>query len=99
MLRAEGGNPQQTRVHLENLYQMVQYCENEVDCQRVQLLEYFAEKFDARHCRDECQLRLTSLNSIACIVPSRAPTLMHLGAFIYMERQSGQKSIYYKGMI
>ena len=52
MLRAEGGNPQQTRVHMENLYRMVQYCENEVDCRRVQLLEYFAEKFDARHCRD-----------------------------------------------
>ena len=33
-------------MHLDNLYCMVQYCENEADCRGVQLLKYFAETFD-----------------------------------------------------
>ena len=46
---------------MDNLYRMVQYCENEADCRRVQLLEYFAETFDPTLCRngstpcDNCQ--------------------------------------------
>ena len=53
MIMAEGTYEQQ-RVHIDNLYRMVQYCENQVDCRRAQLLEYFAEKFDRSKCR-ACQ--------------------------------------------
>lgn len=52
MIRKEKQSPAQERVHMENLYRMVQYCENETDCRRVQLLEYFAEQFDPALCRD-----------------------------------------------
>ena len=52
MVRSEGLHPAQEKVHLDNLYRMVQYCENEADCRRVQLLEYFAEKFDSSLCKD-----------------------------------------------
>lgn len=61
MVKAEKLRPEQERVHMDNLYRMVQYCENETDCRRVQLLEYFAEKFDSSLCRtsstpcDNCQ--------------------------------------------
>ena len=52
MVRAEKMAWEQERVHLENLYRMVQYCENEADCRRVQVLAYFAEQFDVKECRD-----------------------------------------------
>ena len=61
MVKSERLRPEQERVHMDNLYRMVQYCENEADCRRVQLLEYFAETFDPSLCRngstpcDNCQ--------------------------------------------
>ena len=65
MVRKEKLSPAQERVHMENLYRMVQYCENETDCRRVQLLEYFAEQFDPALCRggttpcDNCQSKVS----------------------------------------
>ncbi|KAK3583557.1 hypothetical protein CHS0354_026147 [Potamilus streckersoni] len=39
------------RVHIDNLFRMVQYCENIADCRRAQLLQYFGEhQFDRRRC-------------------------------------------------
>ena len=49
------------RQNISNLFRMVQYCENESDCRRLQLLEYFAEQFDPDWCKashtpcDNCQ--------------------------------------------
>lgn len=64
MVKAERLSHTQERVHMDNLYRMVQYCENMADCRRVQLLEYFAEKFDPAQCKngntpcDNCQSSL-----------------------------------------
>ena len=61
MVQMEKLRRDQERVHLDNLYRMVQYCENETDCRRAQLLQYFAETFDPSLCRngttpcDNCQ--------------------------------------------
>lgn len=61
MVKAEHLSRAQERVHMDNLYRMVQYCENMADCRRVQLLEYFAENFDPSQCKngttpcDNCQ--------------------------------------------
>ncbi len=52
MLKKEQLHREQERMHLDNLYRMVQYCENEADCRRVQLLEYFGEKFDPGLCKN-----------------------------------------------
>lgn len=39
------------RVHIDNLFHMIQYCENVADCRRVQLLTYFGERgFDRTYC-------------------------------------------------
>ena len=40
------------KVHLDNLYRMVQYCENRTDCRRSQQMTYFGEIFDRQHCKD-----------------------------------------------
>ncbi|XP_074650878.1 recQ-like DNA helicase BLM [Tubulanus polymorphus] len=49
-------NYEAKQVHLNNLYRMVQYCENKTDCRRAQQLEYFGEFFDNSQCRSipEC---------------------------------------------
>nr|XP_006821487.1 PREDICTED: Bloom syndrome protein homolog [Saccoglossus kowalevskii] len=44
VMERENDNFEAIRVHIENLQRMVQYCENETDCRRSQLLEYLGEK-------------------------------------------------------
>ena len=46
----ENANYEAKKVHLDNLYHMVQYCENSTDCRRSQQMAYFGEIFDRRHC-------------------------------------------------
>ena len=62
LIHSEGTYEQQ-RVHIDNLHHVVQYCENYSDCRRAQLLQYFAEQFDAAQCKqdqssvcDNCQI-------------------------------------------
>ena len=50
MIMSEG-SPEQQKVHIDNLYRMVQYAENQVDCRRAQVLGYFAERFDSSQCK------------------------------------------------
>ncbi|XP_046358869.2 Bloom syndrome protein homolog [Haliotis rufescens] len=41
------------RVHIDNLYRMVQYAENVADCRRAQVLQYFGEHhFDRDRCNE-----------------------------------------------
>jgi len=46
----ENANYEAKKVHLDNLYRMVQYCENSTDCRRSQQMAYFGEIFDRKHC-------------------------------------------------
>ena len=46
----ETGNYEGKKVHLDNLYRMVQYCENKADCRRSQQMAYFGEIFDRKSC-------------------------------------------------
>ncbi|CAH1247585.1 BLM [Branchiostoma lanceolatum] len=42
------------KVHMDNLLRMVQYCENESDCRRAQLLHYFGETdFNSENCTSD----------------------------------------------
>ncbi|KAK9314674.1 hypothetical protein V1522DRAFT_408456 [Lipomyces starkeyi] len=36
------------------LKQVLQYCENQTDCRRHQVLQYFNEKFDSKNCHNQC---------------------------------------------
>lgn len=40
------------KTHMDNLWRMVSYCENSLDCRRVQQLEYFGEYFDKSLCKE-----------------------------------------------
>ncbi|XP_057302171.1 recQ-like DNA helicase BLM [Hydractinia symbiolongicarpus] len=45
-------NPETRKVHMDNLFRVVQYCENKVDCRRAQQLHYFGEgDFNTEECK------------------------------------------------
>ncbi|XP_076443905.1 uncharacterized protein LOC143282199 [Babylonia areolata] len=47
----QGATYESKRVHIDNLFRMVQYCENLADCRRAQVLHYFGEHhFDRERC-------------------------------------------------
>ncbi|XP_021262909.1 Bloom syndrome protein isoform X2 [Numida meleagris] len=53
ILTEKDGNSHTRQTHFNNLYSMVHYCENVVDCRRIQLLAYFGETdFNPNFCKD-----------------------------------------------
>ncbi|KFV87153.1 hypothetical protein N308_14496, partial [Struthio camelus australis] len=53
ILMEKDGNTHTRQTHFNNLYSMVHYCENVVDCRRIQLLAYFGEtNFNPNFCKD-----------------------------------------------
>lgn len=48
------GNYQQKQRQKDNLRDVIQYCENRIDCRRTLILHYFGEVFDRRDCRKTC---------------------------------------------
>ena len=52
LLVDQSANYEAKKVHLDNLYRVVQYCENKADCRRGQQLEYFGERFDSQLCKE-----------------------------------------------
>ncbi|NWH82035.1 BLM protein, partial [Piaya cayana] len=53
ILMEKDGNSHTRQTHFNNLYSMVHYCENVVDCRRIQLLAYFGEMdFNPSFCKD-----------------------------------------------
>jgi hypothetical protein len=47
-------NLQHRNVHLQNLRRMTEFCENQVECRRTSLLEYFGEHFSSEDCHQTC---------------------------------------------
>lgn len=45
---------QHRNVHLQHLRRMTEFCENQVECRRTSLLEYFGEHFASDACRETC---------------------------------------------
>ncbi|NWT01865.1 BLM protein, partial [Mionectes macconnelli] len=53
ILMEKDGNSQTRQTHFNNLYSMVHYCENVIECRRIQLLAYFGEaNFNPNFCKD-----------------------------------------------
>ncbi|NWI97616.1 BLM protein, partial [Pitta sordida] len=53
IMMEKDGNSHTRQTHFNNLYSMVHYCENIVECRRIQLLAYFGEtNFNPSFCKD-----------------------------------------------
>ncbi|XP_071549733.1 recQ-like DNA helicase Blm [Panulirus ornatus] len=53
MIDMDRENWQARKTHYDNLWRMVAYCENKVDCRRTQLLNYFGEIFSRESCKKD----------------------------------------------
>lgn len=51
--RGEGSYQQKQR-QIESLRDVIQYCENRIDCRRTLILHYFGEVFDRKDCQKTC---------------------------------------------
>ncbi|KAF0696338.1 Aste57867_12897 [Aphanomyces stellatus] len=54
LIALDRDNPQHQNVHFQNLRRMVEFCENQVECRRTSLLEYFGEHFSNENCHQTC---------------------------------------------
>ena len=54
MINDGEGSYQQKERQKAMLRQVVQFCENQSDCRRVQILGYFNERFEREECNDSC---------------------------------------------
>ncbi|KAE9234266.1 ATP-dependent DNA helicase Q-like [Phytophthora fragariae] len=54
LITKDRDNMQHRNVHLQNLRRMTEFCENQVECRRTSLLEYFGEHFSSDQCRGTC---------------------------------------------
>jgi bloom syndrome protein len=44
------GTAESKKVHVQNLFRIVSYCENKADCRRTLQLNYFGETFNDNQC-------------------------------------------------
>ncbi|KAG3084943.1 ATP-dependent DNA helicase Q-like [Phytophthora idaei] len=54
LITKDRDNMQHRNVHLQNLRRMTEFCENQVECRRTSLLEYFGEHFSSEQCHGTC---------------------------------------------
>lgn len=57
---------------------VVQYCQNEVDCRRVQVLGYFGQAFDRKDCHKRCNNCLDSTESVELDMSAMAAEAIRL---------------------
>lgn len=79
------GNSYTRQTHFNNLYSMVHYCENVVDCRRIQLLAYFGETdFNPTFCKDHPEVICDNCSrkkvKIIALIYSVVKLILHLAA-------------------
>lgn len=73
------GDSQTKATHYNNLHSMVHFCENSMECRRIQLLAYFGElKFNRSFCKEHADVSCDN-----CAKPNvRSPPLPPPSGFI-----------------
>ena len=83
------------KVHMDNLYRVVQYCENITDCRRAQLLHYFGETdYDVNdcmkheittcdNCRSKTHITVKDFSQIAKVIVKSVSNISHRGTWDY----------------
>ena len=57
----EKSSPEEKKRQEEAIRAVVRYCQNDVDCRRVQVLNFFGQKFNAQNCGRQCDVCMLSL--------------------------------------
>ena len=74
--RQGAGGDRQVHQQMLNLNRMVQFCENETECRRTIILEYFGEVFDKSRCNGTCDncaaMRRMDVIQLDCLPMARA---------------------------
>jgi len=47
-------DPKVIQANIKKMYEMITYCENNIDCRRAVTLKYFGERFDPKLCNKSC---------------------------------------------
>lgn len=82
MIRRDRENGHNWNTHFDNLKRVVQYCWNDSDCRRVQLLQYFGERFDPSECRGHCDVCAKGERYVTRDVTTTARRAVELVQFI-----------------
>ncbi|GAA5930476.1 uncharacterized protein JCM15063_004817 [Sporobolomyces koalae] len=86
------GTPEQKEHNRANLRRVVQYCMNETDCRRSQVLGYFGEQFPKEQCHKTCDNCMTPKNVDYKNVSDLATDAVRLVSLI--ERDKGVTMLY-----
>lgn len=84
-------NLQHKNVHLEHLRRMGEFCENQVECRRTSLLEYFGEHFSSEKCRatcDNCRSRAQGFVAEKTDVTAECSVLLRIVRDLHAENES-----------
>ena len=68
MIEKDRENFDAKKTHYNNLYRMVSYCLNRLDCRRSQLLNYFGQNFDRKDCISNKATTCDNCNSIGNLI-------------------------------
>lgn len=72
--------------HLAKLRQVIQYCENRTDCRRKQVLHFFNETFDPKHCMKKCDNCCSNESSVTKDVTDHCIKIVKLVQEIQREK-------------
>lgn len=74
LIQLENQNPVYS-THLNNLFEMISFCENVTDCRRKLQLEYFGERFDRQQCMSNTITACDNCSYKVCHIHVYARTL------------------------
>lgn len=72
------GSYQQKQRQKESLRDVIQYCENRIDCRRALVLQYFGETFERKDCHKTCDNCESSKEVVTKDFTSHAKDLLNL---------------------
>ena len=86
-------NPAQTQSHLENLRKVIAYCQNGIECRRVQLLAYFDDSFDEQMCQRTCDNCAKRANGTTLEVRDMSNTARDIVSLVNEMRPGGSSTV------
>lgn len=75
------GSYEQKQTQRDNLREVIQYCENKIDCRRHMILRYFGERFDRSQCNKTCDNCESQKHVTSTDMTEQAKSVLTLSTF------------------